>query len=64
MMSQVVTCTDMLQGIMVYPAFQFTPDASRVMFISLYGKFHSGLIKQKINFYLFQLLQASKNSLL
>jgi hypothetical protein len=30
MMSHVVTCTDMLQGIMTHPAFQFTPDSSRV----------------------------------
>jgi hypothetical protein len=30
MMSNIVTCTDMLQGIMTHPAFQFTPDSSSV----------------------------------
>jgi hypothetical protein len=29
-MSYVVTCTEMLQGIMTQSAFQFIPDASRV----------------------------------
>jgi hypothetical protein len=32
MMSHVVTCTDMLQGIMTYPAFQFTPDSGGFVF--------------------------------
>jgi hypothetical protein len=59
-MSYVMTCADMLQG-MIHPALYLMP--VELSYI-LSGKFCSGLVKDKINFYFFQVLQLSKNLML